>query len=81
MSDHASPAPHPDTRAVETIGQAVGDLIRLCERLPLTDPGECETAAELLDQISTEIRQAAAFVRAGAVKPATICHYPGGWIS
>lgn len=84
MSDPPSTSPPADTpgiRAMATVGEVVGDLVRLCERLPLTDPAECQSAGELLDQLSLEIAQAAAFVRAGAIKPAIVVHHPPGWIT
>jgi sulfopyruvate decarboxylase TPP-binding subunit len=65
MHDHASShrgGEHPEVEAIETIGQAVTDLVEVAERLPVR-PDQTEEVARILDRLSEEISEAAAMLR------------------
>jgi hypothetical protein len=52
----------PEVEAIETIGQAVIDLVEVAERLPVR-PDQAEEVARILDRLSEEIAEAAAMLR------------------
>lgn len=48
--------------AIETLGGVLSDLIELAERLPVP-PHQTEVTARILDRLSEELTEAAAWVR------------------
>jgi hypothetical protein len=52
----------PEVEAIETIGQAVTDLVEVAERLPVR-PDQVEEVARILDRLSEEIAEAVAMLR------------------
>ena len=57
--------PSAQVAAIETIGGVLTDLVELAERLPVP-PHQAEATARILDRLSQELAEAAAWVRGSA---------------
>ena len=84
MNDHPAHASS-EVAAIATIGQVIGDLLQVAERLPVAADQAGETAS-LLDRLAGEISEAAAMLRrnAGLQPPGPgpgTAQPGGGWIS
>jgi len=71
-----------DMRAIATVGEVIGDLVRLAARLPVATGKDADACANILGHLSDELAEAAVWVRAGPPKPAIILPIEQpGWIS
>lgn len=74
-----SPDP-PDVQAVQTIGGVITDLVKISETLPVP-VAKTETVALQLEQLSSELAQAAMLLRTSESKGVIIRPCPPGGIS
>lgn len=84
MDDHPAHASS-EVAAIETLGQVIGDLVRIAERLPVPG-GQAAEIARILDHLAAELGEAAAMIRRGAGVPAPdpgpgVAQPGGGWLS